>query len=144
MAKTIKLLSTKGRAQLIERFYFYDGEVPIKDGIVEIPVGRPEWIQRAYIMGYRNDPETEAVITLAEALNGGVKENDSTPEAKPESTESAGEKPDEGSDSGRQPAGDDRVREGQPDSSESIPEQGVGSSSSHGPSFYAGANQPTP
>ena len=71
MADTVRLLSTKGRAQLIETFYFYDGETPIKDGVVEIPVDRPEWVQRAYIMGYRHDPVTEEVITLDEALAGG-------------------------------------------------------------------------
>jgi len=71
MAKTVKLLSTKGRAQLIERFYFYDGETTIKDGVVEIPLDRPEWVQRAYIMGFRHDPKTEEIITLDEALAGG-------------------------------------------------------------------------
>ena len=70
MADTVRLLSVKGRAQLIERFYFYDGEVPIVDGIVEIPLDRPEWVQRAYIMGYRFDPVSEEILTLDEALAG--------------------------------------------------------------------------
>lgn len=70
MAETVRLLSVKGRAQLIEKFYFYDGEVAISDGIVEIPLDRPEWVQRAYIMGYRYDPVSEEILTLDEALAG--------------------------------------------------------------------------
>lgn len=110
MAKTVRLLSTKGRAQLIEVFYFYDGEVPIKDGVVEIPVDHPEWVQRAYIMGYRHDPVTEEVLTLDEALAGG---RVAVAPAEPESTESAGEDV-EGTDVGGQPVGDDGVRTSKP------------------------------
>lgn len=73
MTETVRLLSVKGRGQLIERFYFYDGEAPISDGVVEIPANRPEWVQRAYIMGYRYDPVTEEDLTLDEALAGGRK-----------------------------------------------------------------------
>lgn len=122
MAETVRLLSTKGRAQLIEVFYFYDGETPIKDGIVEIPVDRPEWVQRAYIMGYRFDPETEEVLTLAEAIAGGRKAT--VAPAEPESTESAGEDV-EGSDFGGLPAGDDGVREGELPRDESVPVEGL-------------------
>lgn len=133
--KTVKLLSTKGRAQLIQKFYFYDGEVDIKDGIVEIPADRPEWVQRAYIMGYRFDPATEEVLTLAEALAGG-RTAQATPEkapavkkaaqptarktAKPKakatktvSTKSAGRSSNESSNTRRQPSGPDGVRAGE-------------------------------
>lgn len=125
MADTVRLLSTKGRAQLIEVFYFYDGEVPIKDGIVEIPLSHPEWVQRAYIMGYRYDPVTEEVLTLDEALAGGRAA--AVAPAEPESTESAGEDV-EGTDVGGQPVGDDGVRESEPESTDSLPEEELDSS----------------
>lgn len=110
MADKVRLLSTKGRAQLIEVFYFYDGEVPIANGVVEIPVDRPEWVQRAYIMGYRHDPVTEEVLTLDEALAGG---RVPVAPAEPESTKSAGDDI-ETVDAGRQPAGNNGVRTSKP------------------------------
>lgn len=118
MAETVRLLSVKGRAQLIEKFYFYDGEVAISDGIVEIPLDRPEWVQRAYIMGYRHDPVTEEALTLDEALSG---VRVSFAPAEPESTESAGED-NEGSDAGGQPAWEDGVREGEQPRADGLPE----------------------
>jgi len=122
---TVRLLSVKGRAQLIERFYFYDGEVPIVKGVVEVPQDRPEWVQRAYIMGYRHDPETEEMLTLDEALAGGKK----TPvpyatAVEQESAESTGET-DEGTDGGGQPAGEDGVRESEQPRLESVLEEGL-------------------
>lgn len=127
MADTVRLLSVKGRAQLIERFYFYDGEVPIKDGIVEIPLDRPEWVQRAYIMGYRHDPVSEEVLTLAEALSG-TRATPVTEETQAtESTESAGDDV-EGSDAGGQPVGEDRVREGEQPRADIVPEERLDSS----------------
>lgn len=121
MADTVRLLSVKGRAQLIEVFYFYDGEVPIKDGIVEIPLDRPEWVQRAYIMGYRYDPVSEEILTLDEALAGA---RAVVAPVEPESTESAGEDV-EGTDAGRQPAGEDGLRESEQPRADSLPEEGL-------------------
>jgi hypothetical protein len=38
--------------------YFYDGELIAKDGVIKIPADRPEWIRRAWVLGYRLDPKT--------------------------------------------------------------------------------------
>lgn len=32
--------------------YFYEGEVVVRDGVVEIPRTRPEWAQRLLVLGY--------------------------------------------------------------------------------------------
>ncbi len=112
MASEIRLLTTRGREELIEHFYFYDGECPIVEGVITIPLDRPEWIQRAYLKGYRLDPVSEELLTIDEALAGG---RAASPE--PESTESAGEEV-EGSDSGGLPADEDGVRESEPESGE--------------------------
>lgn len=137
--KTVRLLSTKGRAQLIERFYFYDGEVPIVDGTVEIPLDRPEWVQRAYIMGYRYDPVTEDVMTLDEALAGGRAA--AVAPAKPESAKSAGEDV-EGSDVGRQPVGEDGVRESEQPRDEGISVEGLDGSDSDGIAVQGDGDEP--
>lgn len=116
---TVRLLSTKGRAQLIERFYFYDGEVPIENGIVEIPLDHPEWVQRAYIMGYRFDPVTEDVLTLDEALAGGRVASAPVEQSAESAGETDGEEDDtntdEGSDAGGLPGVGDGLRESEPE-----------------------------
>jgi hypothetical protein len=38
--------------------YFYEGELKAKDGVLEVPDDRPEWLRRAWVMGYRLDPKT--------------------------------------------------------------------------------------
>lgn len=137
MAETVRLLSVKGRAQLIEKFYFYDGEVAISDGIVEIPLDRPEWVQRAYIMGYRHDPVTEEALTLDEALTG---IRVSFAPVEPESTESAGEEDDEGSDAGGQPVGEDGVRESEQPRSAGLLGRFLGRSSRDGATVAEGGD----
>lgn len=79
--------------------YFYDGRAEVKYGVIELPVDKPAWIDRAFMIGFRCDPESGRVLTLLEvrAL------------ARGDSAESTGET-DEGSDGGRQPADEDGVR----------------------------------
>lgn len=81
-------------------FYFYDGETETKDGIIELPLDHPEWIQRAWVMGYRLNPDTEETVLLADALVA-------------QTTDDSSEEQDESSDNGRQPDGDNGVRESQ-------------------------------
>ena len=38
-------------------FYFYDGETEVRNGIIEIDSSRPEWVMRAWIMGFGLDPD---------------------------------------------------------------------------------------
>ena len=39
-------------------FYFYEGELPVVDGVIAVPVDRPEWAQNAWIRGYRRNIES--------------------------------------------------------------------------------------
>lgn len=39
---------------------FYEGELTAKDGVVEVPNDKPEWIRRAWVLGYRLDPENDS------------------------------------------------------------------------------------
>jgi len=139
MAQTVRLLNVKGREQLIERFYFYDGECAIKDGVVEIPLDRPEWVQRAYILGYRQDPDDEHVLTLAEALSGGAE----APAETQESAESTGDT-DEGSDVGGQSTGPDGLRESEPEGYEGFYETFVGSGVGDGVAVSGSGDESSP
>lgn len=53
-------------------FYFYEGELPVKDGVLTISDENQGLVRRAYALGYRLDPETgvelspEAVQTRLE------------------------------------------------------------------------------
>lgn len=38
--------------------YFYEGELVAKDGVVCVPADRPEWVRRAWVLGYRLDPDS--------------------------------------------------------------------------------------
>ena len=48
--------------------YFYEGEAQVKEGVVELPLDRPEWIKRAWILGYQYDPESGKTLTLEELV----------------------------------------------------------------------------
>lgn len=52
MATTITLQHTT-RRDGEQTVYFYDGELTAKDGKLTIPTDRPEWVKRAFILGYR-------------------------------------------------------------------------------------------
>ena len=57
MAKNISLkhtIWTEGEKTV----YFYEGELTAKDGVVSVPADRPEWVRRAWVLGYRLDPKT--------------------------------------------------------------------------------------
>lgn len=66
MAKTVKLKHTVHTAD--KMFYFYEGEAEVKEGVVTIPADRPEWIRRAWVMGYRLDPKTGENLELSDIL----------------------------------------------------------------------------
>jgi hypothetical protein len=91
--------------------YFYEGELPVKEGVIEIPKDTKEfdsWVRRAYINGYQLDPENddEPFEDVENALASGNKKSTKRKSAKSE------KETDEGSDSGRQPGDKDGVREG--------------------------------
>jgi hypothetical protein len=111
--------------------YFYDGEVPVVDGVAEIPDDRPEWCLNAYHKGYRLDAETGAEVdpnVWIEALD-------------PQSAKSAGVKS-ESTDSGRQPILEDGVRSIAQDGDGSLSEQGLGSGNGDGAADSASEDRP--
>jgi len=48
--------------------YFYDGESKSKDGVISIPSDKPEWIRRAWVLGYQLDPKTGEQVRLEELV----------------------------------------------------------------------------
>jgi hypothetical protein len=48
--------------------YFYEGELTAKDGVVKIPANRPEWVRRAWVLGYRLDPKTGDHVKLEDLI----------------------------------------------------------------------------
>jgi hypothetical protein len=49
--------------------HFYDGQLIAKDGVVTIPSDNPAWIRRAWILGYRLDPETNEDIRIEDIID---------------------------------------------------------------------------
>ena len=105
--------------------YFYDGELPVENSILTIPANRPEWIQRAWIMGFRTTADGRVIADLAKHIRAETQPDEAatpatvTPEViVVESAESAEENTDEGPDRGGQPAGEDGVRSSEPDRGE--------------------------
>ena len=48
--------------------YFYEGELVAKEGVVKIPADRPEWVRRAWVLGYRLDPKTGEQTKLEDLI----------------------------------------------------------------------------
>lgn len=101
-----------------QKFYFYEGEADVHYGIIELPrdPAFTHWAQRAWMKGFRLDPETGENVTrdqLDVLLSGSAK--------------SAGEAV-EDTDAGRQPASEDGLREGELAGSSSVSVEGLGSS----------------
>jgi hypothetical protein len=97
-----------------QKFYFYEGEVDVHFGVIELPrdPAFTHWAQRAWMKGYRLDPVSGREISLDELVA-----SLSTKSADSAVQESA----DEGSDGGGQPAGEDGVRTSQPARTKRIP-----------------------
>ena len=117
-----------------QKFYFYEGQCDVHYGVIELPVnaGREHWANRAWLMGFRLDPETGRQFTRDEMLAA----------MRGESTKSADEDADEGTDFGGQPAGEDGVRESEPARDESVPSAGVGSRRRRRTAVAAGGDGP--
>lgn len=125
MADTI-LLKHQNKSNMPMRIqYFYDGRAVVRFGVIELPVEKSAWIDRAFMMGFRLDPETDRPLELADIrrMANGQVVIAPEPEAT-ESAESAGEDV-EGTDIGGQPASDDGVRESELPGSDSLPEEGL-------------------
>lgn len=116
MADTVKLQHTHRTGDW--KVYFYEGEADVKDGVLSLPIDRPEWIQRAWIQGFRHD--TNGVVILGDRLAAMMAGEDDSSE---EQTEN--EQPKTSSRRGRQSRTNDRVREDEPASSEDADEGGA-------------------
>ncbi len=66
MGNTVSLKHTVHTADRV--LYFYDGEAEVKKGVVSVSLDRPEWVQRAWILGYQLDPKTDKPLALADIL----------------------------------------------------------------------------
>jgi hypothetical protein len=98
-----------------QKFYFYEGEADVHYGVIELPrdPAFTHWAQRAWMKGFRLDPETGENVErdqLDVLLSGSAK--------------SAGEAV-EDTDAGRQPAGEDGLREGELTGSGSVSSEGL-------------------
>lgn len=119
-----------------QKFYFYEGEVDVRFGVIELPrdPAFQHWAQRAWMRGYRLDPETGREISRDELIA-----SLSTESASSATQESANE----GSDGGGQPTGEDGLRESELPRTDSVPEEGLGSGVSDGAAVRVPANRPT-
>ena len=114
------------------KVYFYDGQVDVVDGVVAIPREKRAWVQRAYIFGYRCDPNTGELLDLQELLASLDETADEVPVAEKPSAESAEEEPVEGLDVGGQSPDYDGVRASAEPSGGSVPSEGLGSGDGDG------------
>lgn len=100
--------------------YFYDGELWVHDSIIEVPVDRPEWLRRSYVLGFRMNPEGEWIEDLdtyvSQVQARDAKETDAS----------------EGANAGGQPDGEDGLRASAEESSASVPRRRVASRSRNG------------
>lgn len=133
-----------------QKFYFYEGEVDVHFGVIEIPLDGAHWhwAQKAWVRGFRLSAETGADLSLGELFEiyegrepvvavAEEAQSTATPEETPaESAESTGEtnvaseevQPEaavEVADGGGQPVGDDGVREGELARPEGVPVEGL-------------------
>jgi len=95
-------------------YYFYDGRTTVRFGVIELPAGNITWLKRAFMEGYRLDPDSGKLLDYYEAI------------ARSESAMSAGAEV-ESPDLGGQPVGEDGVRESELPRDASVPASGVGS-----------------
>jgi len=125
MAETI-LLKHQNKSNMPLRIqYFYDGRATVRFGVIELPVDKAAWIDRAFMMGYRLDPETDRPYELGEIRRLALGQVVIAP-AEQESAESAGEDV-EGTDVGGLPVGEDGVRESEQPRDEGVSEPEVDS-----------------
>lgn len=128
MAETLQLKHTHiGHEQPEYKFYFYEGEADVHFGVIDLPLDPnfEHWALRAWLKGYRLDPETNEEITRDELLDRIHGTTNAAP-AEAESTESAGDDV-EGTDAGGLAPDADGVRESEPARDEGVSGEGLGS-----------------
>lgn len=108
-----------------QKFYFYEGEVDVHFGVIELPrdPAFEHWAMRAWMKGFRLDPETGKEVSRDELVA-----SLSTKSADSATQESASES----SDAGRLPAGEDGLRESELPRDEGVSDEGLGSGDGDG------------
>ena len=118
MADTIRFQHMHFEGDWME--YFYDGELPVRDRVIEVPADRYEWCQRVWILGFRLDMDGNHIDDLEAHY-----EREKARDAKEIDAS-------EGANAGGLPADQDRVRARTAKSSRSVPRRRVGSRSGNG------------
>ena len=104
------------------KFYFYDGSVPVKGGIIELPADNFTRVRRAWLMGFRLTEDGQPIsVNHYDEIVAKATVKDSL------------EEQDENTSSGRQSSTTDRVRESESQGSGDTVESGSRSSVSSGP-----------
>lgn len=80
--------------------YFYEGLLPVINGIIEIPLDKEHWIRRCWVSGYNRTPDDRILWDYTDVLK----------EIERQTAESGERDADEGADTGRQPETEHRVR----------------------------------
>lgn len=111
MANTVRLRHGAFGGDWTE--YFYDGRLPVINQVIELPINRPEWIRRAWVLGFRQTvdglpvDDLEAHVRREQARD--AKEMDAN----------------EGADAGGLPDVEDGVRSSEQESSPRVPKRRV-------------------
>jgi hypothetical protein len=116
-------------------FYFYDGELPMKAGVITVPNTRPDVIANAFKRGFQIDPKSGApysIEDLVDVYEGTYVGDEPTQEAV--STEQQDKKDDtnvteKSPRRRRQPVAEDGVRPSEQASDTSVPVEGLEDSS---------------
>jgi hypothetical protein len=106
--------------------YFYDGELPVKEGVVTVPDGADVWAGAAWVQGYQIDADTGEPLSWTDVTERATR----AVVAKSDKKGSA--KSDEGSDAGRQPIQEDGLRTGEQPRADELPLEGDGSGDGDG------------
>jgi hypothetical protein len=119
VGETVKLrhgIVNKGK----KLFAFYDGLLVARDGVIEVPAERFDWIRRAWVAGYALTPEGDRLFTVID-LKREVERQTAKSEVDSEDSGSRG-----------QPKAKDRVRSSKLHGDSGHEEGGTRSSGSRG------------
>lgn len=100
--------------------YFYEGETPVRGGVVEVPTNRFEWVMRLWMLGFKIGRDGNLITDLETYFN-----EDKARDAKEKDAS-------EGADAGRQPDAQDGVRTSTAKGRRSVPKRRNGSRRSNG------------
>lgn len=106
--------------------YFYDGELPVKEGVVTVPDGNDVWAGSAWVQGYQLDADTGEQLSWTDVTER------ATRAAVAKSDKKGSAKSDASSDAGRQPIQEDGLRTSEQPRADELPLEGDGSGDGDG------------